>query len=479
MSTWQFVDSIASSPTVRLDLNSATGGLMLASEPELSPPDMDRVTTASMLADGEKIPAAAFRNRMIRLPIQLVYQSTTDLAAAKLQALARELVRQPGNILRTIIGSSPMFFRTFPAPDAAYQLMLNAPHWGNATLEIPCEPFGYGLKEVLSQVTVTNNPAAGSNGMFFDVASPKGDVETPLTLTVGNGTTGLGATGRLRSAFAVRRRGTVANYPLVLQAEAMTQGTDTTTQANSASFSGSGNNWSRCTFATATSGQRRIYTSTTFPTASTDARGKYRAFVRGRKTVAGDSIDVRLQWGDVNAVVKGPLISWPGNTGIQYIDLGTMQIPVGYDPVYDGESGVEIATDGTYIDLYVRRNSGTGNFDMDLLLFLPADDDAGTGFVKWPTVQPATTDTFVYRGGPSPSVFCLNNLGQVRATELIEIASGRGLMVTPNRTNRVFFVRDVGTGTAAAGGGDSLTATHTIIPSYYPRYLFPLRPVST
>lgn len=467
-STWQFVDAISSTPTVRLDLNAfASGGIYLSESPTVSPPELRRVEVASMMADGEQIPASAFDNRVITMQLN-VAAATADTVATMLQTLARELARLPGNILRVMVGTTPMFFRTFPAPDAAFALRLTDLRRTSVTLQIPCEPFGIGLKETLSQVTVTNNPAAGTNGQFFDIAAPKGDVETPLTLTLG-GTLG-GTTGRLRSLFAVRRRGTVANAPLVLQAEAMSQGTDTTTQANSASFSGSGNNYSRCTFATNTSGQQRIFTATTWPTPGVDIRGTYRMFVRGRKNTAGDLVDVQLQWGDVNSITSGPLVRWAMNTSIQYVDLGIMQIPNGFDPVDDG-TGVQLVPMGSYVSLFVRRAAGSGTFDMDFLLAVPADDRMQ--FVRWPTVQASGSDVFVTNGGSRPAAYCLDSTSRLRSTEPIEIA-GQGLMITPGITNRVYFARDVGPAI-----GDSITATNTVIPSYFPRYLFPFKPVST
>lgn len=482
MSTWQFVDSISGSATVRLDLNSAAGGLMLAGEPDLSPPNMRRVVSSSMLIAGDRIPASAFGNRTIKMTLQLLNQTSADTAATKLQALARELTRPPlrpgdsSNVLRVMVGTTPMFFRTFPSPDLAYQLMLLNPSMGRATIEIPCEPFGYGVKETQGPFTVNNDPAAGSNGMFFDLTAPKGDVETPLDLQFANGS-GFGAAGRLYSALAIRRRGTPSATPLVLQAESMTQGTDTTVQANSALFSGAGSNWSRCTFTTATSGQRRLYTATTFPTSpSLDARGLYRVFARVRKTVAGDTITVRLQYGDTNAVKLGPLKVLALNTGIQYVDLGNVQIPVGYDPITD-RAGAEITPMGPYIDFYARRDAGSGSLDIDHLLFIPNDDRLE--FIKWPTVQASATDTWMALGGAEPAAYCLDTSGRIRSTETIEIAGGPGLMISPGITNRVFFARDVGAGTAAAAGGDVITATTVVTASYHPRYLYPLKPVST
>jgi hypothetical protein len=485
-SGWAFVDSIASSPTVRLDLNSQAGGLMLAADPDLSPPKVRRVLASSMMADGDRIPAAAYENRVLRLSLR-VLSATNDLAADKLQALARELVRRPlpgssetGNIIRATIATNAMFFKTYPAPDAAYEMVMKTPNRGLITLEIPCEPFGYGLLETLSPATVTANPAAGSNGMFFDITSPKGDVETPLEIRFTNGSGGLGATGRIRSALSVRRRGTVANTPLFLQAEAMTVGTDTTTQANSASFSGSSNNWTRTTPGT-TAMSTRLSTTTRFPgTASVDARGVYRVFGRFRLSVISDLWDVRLNYGSTNVQITGDTVRVPTPSNVAnifYVDLGVLQIPVGFDPVTDS-TGVELAAEGLFLQLQAQRVSGSGSLDTDVLLFVPADDRSE--YIKWPTVQNFSTDVFVATGGPRPSAFCLNTSGQLSPVESIEIAGG-GLMISPGRTNRVFFIRDIGTGTSttASGSGDSVTATNILTARYHPRYLFPLKPATT
>lgn len=477
--SWSIVDSIGGSPTVRLNLNDQASGLMLAADPVLSPPEVRRVTVANMMDHGDRIPAAVYGNRVLTIPLR-VGLATNDLAANKLQELAREMVRpglrpgDPGNIIRTTVGSTAMFFRTYPIPDSQYDILLRTPNRGVVTLNIPCEPFGLGLKETLGPYTITNNPAAGGNAMLADITGVKGDVEAPASIVFSGGT-GYGATGRLRGAVSIRRRGTVANTPFFLQAEAMTQGTDTTTQANSATFSGTGNNWSRCTFGTPT-GQRRVYTATTFPTASTDARGTYRVFMRYRKTVASDSIDVQLQWGDSNAVLTGLIKTLPNNLQVQYVDLGTMRIPSGYDPVYDELTGVELAAEGTFISLFARRNSGSGNLDMDVFLFVPADDSLA--FLDFPNLQAFTTDTFTLTGGRSPKAYGRNTSGQVKSVETMPIAGGAPYL-TPNRTNRLFFVRDLGTGVAAAGASDSITSTSVLTLNYHPRYLFPLKPPTT
>jgi hypothetical protein len=149
-----------------------------------------------------------------------------------------------------------------------------------------------------------------------------------------------------------------------------------------------------------------------------------------------------------------------------------VQIPSGYDPVERG--GVELATEGVFLALDTGRTSGSGTLDIDYLFFLPADDRAM--FVDWPAS--ATVTDFVVVGGPSPRVYARNASGQVTSTLAPEIA-GIGLMITPGVTNRVIFHRDVGTSTSATGAGDSVSATTTLTPSYFPRYVGGFRPATT
>jgi hypothetical protein len=479
-----FVDSITASPTVRLDLHtSGAGWQCLGDGTQFPPPPLDRIVTQSQLTDGDLVPSAAYRNRTITLALELSMGLDADAAATRMQLLMRELDRT-GNFLRYRTDTTtPVYFRTFRSGPEA---VAWDPIMRRATVTLLAEPFAYGLRETLSPVTVTNNPAAASNGMFLDIASPKGDVETPLTVSFSNGSVGLGATGRLRSALAMRRRGTVANVPFFLQAEAMTMSiADTTVQANSASMSGAGSNFVKVAFTTSTAMVNRIQTTTRFPSsASVDARGAYRVFARVRQNTVADVFDMRLLYGSTAVQITGDTVRLPADTGpsaptIKYVDLsgGTpMQIPLGYDPVTDGLSGVELAAEGNFLVIQAQRVSGSGTLDIDVLLFVPADDRLE--LIKWPEVQNFSTDTFVAEGGPRPAAYCLNTNGQVSAVEAIEI-SGGGMMVTPGRTNRLFFFRDVGTGTASTGSGDSVTATNILTCSYYPRYLSPVRPVAS
>src|SRR5262245_37807610 len=113
MALWQFVDSIAAAPTVRLDLNADF--LRVGNGFDLSPAPVRRALAGSMLTDGDLVTSWSYSNRTLVLPIQLLATSP-DHAASVLVSLGRELTRDT-NILRVQLGSEPYFFRTFAAPD--------------------------------------------------------------------------------------------------------------------------------------------------------------------------------------------------------------------------------------------------------------------------------------------------------------------------------------------------------------------------
>lgn len=477
---WQlaFVDSIAVSPVVRLNLHQGTRGPWnMRDATRFDPPALRRSIPQTLLTDGAAPTSAAYDNRTILLRLQLLSnfrQMDADAAAAQLQLLMRELDR-PSNILRLIPGgSAPVFFRTYRSgPDVIDYDPLNR----EVTVSLLAEPFALGLEETLSGVSVTNDPAAGSNGLFLDITAPKGDVETPLMLTVSNGVVG---TGRRRSALSVRRRGTPSATPLFLQAEAMTLAANVTLPGADATMSGAGSNYARIAYTGTTALTQRLSTPTRFPTtASVDARGQYRVFARIRQNTGTDVHTMRLRWGGADVQITNDTVTLPVDTGPsaptrKLVDLGLVQIPAGFDPVERGLSGAELATEGIFMAVDAGRTSGAGTLDVDYLMLLPIEDRAL--FVDWPAA--ATVTDFVLEGGASPSVYARNASGQITSTEAAEVA-GTGLMISPGVTNRVFFHRDVGAGTSVAGAGDSVTATTTLTPSYHPRYVGGFRPAAT
>jgi len=454
-----FVDSIATSPTTRLDLMGSDWTTLIDGT-DFGAPPLRRAVAGTLLADGQVIPSSAYDNRVITLHLD-ASDLTPDNAATQVQLLSRELDR-PSNFLRyTPDTTNPVTFRTFRSAVTSLQ-------WDSvlqrAVVRILAEPFAYGTKQTLSLATVNNDPAAVSNGMFFDVSSPLGDVETPLFMSID--TFDVVTSNRRTSAIAVRRRGTVASVPFVVQAESMTVGSDTTVQANDAVMSGAGSNYVRCTFAGVTAMATRV--SATHPSsASVDARGTYRAYIRHRKTVSGDVIAMRLL-ASVDVTITGETYTLPSGTNRKWQDLGLIQYPIGPDPAVDGYSGTALSVRGMTLEIQAQRVSGSGNLDIDALILVPADDRFA--LVKWP--GPSGPTALIV--DPAASwVYAVGAAGEVRATQFMELVGGLPY-VTPGITNRVYFVQDVG----VTDVNDGKTNTIDITPYYWPRYIF-VRPVST
>jgi len=468
-STVQFVSAIAASPTVRLDLNSASSNLMVSEGGiDISPPTLRYAIASTMLQDGDHIAASSFENRVIKLPLKLVYTASTDAAATAIQNLGRELNR-PTNILKLQLhgATSPVFFRTFRSGYALSMLRLLLTANTEITLELPTEYAGYGLLETpVSGVTVSTDPAAGSNGCFVDVTGVKGDVEAPAIIRWPSAALADDRT----AVFAVRRRGTPSAAPFLFQAEAMTQGTDTTTQANDANFSGSGNNYSRCTFATATM-QNRL-TLLDLGTASVDLRGTYRVFLRYRKNTSSDEINLQLRWGDVDGWVNidNDEYATPNSNSLTTADLGLVSIPVGDDPVTDTDGTELVVSDSWRMQLRAERTSGSGTIDFDFLLLVPADDRLG--FVQWDDDSSSPSDHWILRA-EDWNASARDASSQVISAAPPAARAGGLPFLSPNQTNRIVMLRSV-----RAGDTWTLTTVSPVSVSYYPRYLT-VRPAST
>lgn len=449
--TLQFVDKIDAAPTVRLNLNDQSK-FFLNLQPDFSPPPLKRVVISTLLRDGAEIPASAYDNRVIRLSVDIQGSSKDDLAT-QLQKLNRELDRR-NNILKwqPHNATSPVFFRTFRSPD--YSLNTGGPgevgevvNIYTASLEIIAEPFAYGLKVVaVAAATVNNNPAAGSNPQYVDVTGVTGDVATPAYIETSGFGQGFG------QLIASRRHGTPPH--IFFQAEAMTQGTDTTTQANDAAYSGAGNNYSKCTFATSTTLGTRLSTAD-FPRASptVDDRGTYRVFVRVKKSTAGDVVKMRYRL--TSPDVTGPTVTIP-NVNLILLDLGLLQIPPGADPVFDGYNNTQWVFSKCMLSIDAERTSGTGTLNIDYVLLIPADEELCiAGLAGASAIGNLLWDGPLNFLRPANAAAALTTIARV----------GNIPLLAPNQTNRFHYLRQV-------VGADAVADTATITVAFWPRFLY-------
>jgi hypothetical protein len=446
--TIQFVDQIASSPTTRLDLNSGSYEVRRAGI-DLSPPNLKRVVVANMMRDGAEIPASAYENRVLRFVVE-VTAANEDTLSSNLQTLDRELDRR-NNILKwqNNGATDPVFFRTFRSPD--YRRVRPNPQGllVECHLEIIAEPFALGLQQtILNAQTITNDPAAGSNGMFIDTAATvKGDVPTPAYIEM------TGVSALVKQLVAVRRHGT-PNF-IYEQAENMTNGTDA---ADTADASSSAGNVVRITPGTSTMVTRLTWSSFPRATPGDDDRGVYRVICRVKKNTAGDTWTIRQVHSAGGLTAYGPTVTSLASSANRHVlDLGLIQLPAGHDPVYDGYSNTQWDFEDSSLLIQAARTSGSGTFDIDYVALIPADEELAIAMAK------GTAATWCW-DGPMDIVRPQSGLSTFSAFE----RAGTIPMLAPNQVNRLFVVRQLGV-------TDAISDTVTITVKYWPRYLTPSR----
>src|SRR3990167_1273611 len=220
----QFVDRVGTGAQQRLNLNDGKRFklLMDIAPPNFSPPSLKRATVSTLLTEGESIPASAYDNRTITLPLRVTGCSAEEMGTI-LESLHRELDRAR-NVLKwhPTYNSYPVYFRTFRSPDYHLDQTFEGRGELRITLSLVAEPFAYG-NYVEQTGTINKDPEALSNPISFQITGVEGDVPTPLFLH-------FATIQHAQIAIAARRHGTPALY--FEQCEAMTQGTDTTTQPN-------------------------------------------------------------------------------------------------------------------------------------------------------------------------------------------------------------------------------------------------------
>ena len=177
----QFVDSIAATPTVRLNLNSSP-----VDHPRRPPtsgfPELRQATASTMLqdGDGEYVAAPPTATGVLTLQLQVPHRhggrhGHPDPSSGPGTEPGPQLPESP-------TGTTP------PPPSSSAPTASSPAGWEiptdatlvNLAVEILAEPFAYGLQQTpVSLQTLNTNPAGGGNDCYFDVTGVNGDVETP------------------------------------------------------------------------------------------------------------------------------------------------------------------------------------------------------------------------------------------------------------------------------------------------------------
>ena len=456
----QFVDSIASSPTVLLNINDETSWWVNSfSAP---PPRLRRSVSSNAMRDGGVVSSSSYDNRVLSIELYL-RAANQDTWATEFQKLARILDGGSSILKYQPTGASkPVFFKVFRSDVASILEMLASAAFRVPVIELYAEPFALGLRETISVGTVNNDPAAGANGCYFDVTGVLGDVAAPMVFT---DTVNDATLGDCQVVLAVRQSGTPANLPTFIQAESLTPATDTSNPGGAAdgAMSGSGTtNYLRTTFATSSGVDVRatgVLTST--GSALLELPGAYRAYLTCRRSSAVGSVSVQLIAG---AVTSG-IVETGLQTSRQMVDLGLVSFVSDRSTTYPRAD----------VGVLAGRLSGTSTLDLDCVQFVPAGEAmliaVGASFDGVDFVADGEQDS-LYTVDNAANLFT----GAARAADGGLAWAGSVPKLRPGVTNRFVYLKSVPGSAAVTTMTKTTTGTVTIY--YNPCYLY-VRPSAT
>ncbi|WP_374457708.1 hypothetical protein [Nocardioides sp.] len=454
----RFVASVASSPTVRLDLNDETS--FWVKKVTATPPRLRRSMSSNAMRDGVYVGSASYDSRTLVIELEC-RKSTQDAAATEIQKLWRELDRASNWLQYQPAGATkPVFFRTMRSDTSGLEDVVAQAAMRTFTIEVLAESHAVGLMETLGPFTVNNDPAAGSNPGYVDISGVIGDVAADAIFW--NQTANRAAT-----LMAIRHDAFSDIRPWI-QCESLTLGTDTANPGGGpdAAMSGTGtNNYVRTTFSGATMASRL---SGDINTGITGQVGSFVIYAAVRRTDATSVIKVGCSASTASAPDDTTTV--PLSTARQLVRVGRFST--------DGTENFAGRVKGSNLyRIWAQRESGTGNLEWDCLFFVPADSAMLEATSYATSTAAGDDDVFdgvadrasAIIGGGNPTTFA-TEAGPLRV-------AGRIPQVRPNNTSRLFFL------TSSTYDSTGLrthvkTETNAITIYYWPRYLH-VRPVST
>ena len=452
-STWRFVDGPTASPTIYLDMNDelawkTLGGDMFA----LPSPPLRQSISSNMLTDGGVPTSTAFENRELHFTIEMTGASEAD-RNAQLVALKTELSK-PSNIIMYMpqLAANPVFFLTYRSDDYDVDKQFVPGQAWRVSCVVRAQPFAIGIRRDLTQVTVTNDPASGTNPGLMDVTGVVGDSPTPAFVRL----QGLGAGGV--AVLAQRTRNNPTALTMYAQAEAGTLGPDTATSGAANTSGGAG---AYVTFGTNNNLTDRVTVNVPTATTSDALRGRYRVLLRAHCSDAVSTFSIRYRQYPSGTSVSGGVTTFVGDGSTWFIlDLGVIEWPGYQAPAAIGYSALAPAQAAATLAIQAARTAGTGNLDLDYVALLPADE-------RLCSVQQSQAAGYLVLDGPNDMTYGMSSGSTpFGSTRTIDNAGGivsriGGIpQLVPSVTNRWYLLRTTAT----------VSTTTTVDVSYWPRW---------
>ena len=480
---YQIVDSIATSPAVLLDFDDRDVFTVMGGS--VSPPKLRR-NAATSTGDGSLNTESSYEDRVIKLQLN-VWNKSAEIQSTAIQELARLLDRREGVWIRWLSEGKtlPVFFRTKRADLDVIDLVLSASPERDLDLEIPCEPFAYGLPETGS-FTITNDPTTGTNKMLFSFGTIKGDAATPLHLTFPTAT----AAHRIYVASQAAFDGTTLTAPYYKSLTAATKNASppasvTITDTADALF---------------VSGTKRVLNGAVgtgldtlvIPTASQVQTwdnlpaGDYRVLVRGLTGAVTAPTQTTIAFfnkaplnGTTYTIDEAALTrTWPyqlSGAPQEWFDLGVAAMPGGA-PITDAAFALPGATGTALWNVGVYDNNFP-NVHLDAIVLVPAGRP-NTVTRQFIAAFPATyTSKAVTFDGITNRAFAVGTILSSSTAVAAEDVAGSMPIVVPNANNMLHFFAHVGVPDPSRLT-DTKATTTLVTWKYHPRYIYD-RPATT
>ena len=355
---------------------------------------------------------------------------------------------------------------------------ITAPALRNATLTLQVKPFG--RTQQLSR-TVSGNLANGggvtSTNPGFAIASPNGDVASPMRLTFQSAA----GDGFGRVMIGKKTNITTAQFPFAVNLEVstapgytVTEGTSTPviTTTDVAVAGAHNGNVGRIGFATGvatTTGAAIVWRNIEITSGVENWRGLYRVYARVdalRNATGGATGIVLSHWfsygGSSGDAIVLASVPQPTATADYLVDLGVAEFPPRFSPLDSPQQPLKMRY-GSYLS--TMNLNTTGSLDLDCLFFMPI----GEGFFDGVLSSPATAQTQVVvdKLQLHPQAYALDSSGALTsANRSISPYTNTFFDITPNVNNVFYALYTCSTGTMT----HDLTDVYTLTGEFYPNY---------
>lgn len=464
----QFVSAPESTATVRYDFNFSSASLRTL---PLGGGDLD-LGVPTYSGDPESV-GAEYGYRQMQFTQRII--AAKETALARMSVLAKELLRST-NWLKYQHDSarSPVYFKTYRGQPGSLSLEWSetAQAW-DISVPLTADAFACGSRVTLAAITITNNPASGTNPVVATLPTIKGDAPAPLRIEVNpSNANDLSGYKLMFSLLSTESSITTPIYWNVGGTDGWTAGTDTGASVSDTAYIGG--NYRSVSFATNAAMETRI--SGQAP--ATVPAGTYKVLVRVARSDTdstfamrfGQSVAFSYRYGDT-VFMRRAASSAAGHA--TWVDLGEFTHPWGHN----APAGQEGFAATPNVSLQAQRLSGSGALRVDAFLLVPvsttAARDCKTLFADFPVFGIDANGGWGVFDGDTESVWGFNQFAVAAAGMVPELA-GQFPAAIPGAVNTLHMLQQVNGRKPFFGSdtSDSITATSVLTISYLPRLLY-------